>query len=130
MPGPSPRGSRHGMSLARNPALWTGLALIAIGGGNWINGAVKMSEYEAVASQPASTGDLDLPEEFPHLTERTNAALLEPLHNRVTTRSFAEGKRDFYSVVLTGGRLIVLLGTFSVIVATFLERRRPAAATP
>ncbi len=118
------------MSLARNPGLWAGLALIAIGGGNWINGAVKLSEYEAVASQPPSSGSIDLPEEFPHLNERTNAALLEPLHSRMTTRSFAEGKRDFYSVVLTGGRLIMLLGAFCVLVTSYVESRRPDTATP
>ena len=31
------------MALVRNPALWTGLALIALGGGNWINGQVKLA---------------------------------------------------------------------------------------
>jgi len=117
------------MSLARNPGLWVGLALIAIGGGNWINGAVKLSEYEAVASQRPANTDLRLPVEYPHLNERTNAALLEPLHSRVTTRSLAEGKRDFYSVVLTGGRLIALLGVFSVVVSTVLERRRSASVS-
>lgn len=119
------------MSLARNPGLWVGLALIAIGGGNWINGAVKLSEYEAVASRRPTKGDIELPEGFPHLNERTNAALLEPLHSRVTSRSFAEGKRDFYSVVQSGGRLIVLIGAFSIVVSTYLERRRSSSvATP
>jgi hypothetical protein len=114
------------MALVRNPALWTGLALIALGGGNWINGQVKLAEYDAVASQSDTTG-VAVPAGFPHLNPRTNAALLEPLHSRLTTRSFAESKREFYGVVLTGGRVIVLLGAFLVVAASYWERRRLSA---
>jgi hypothetical protein len=118
------------MSLVRNPALWTGLALIALGGGNWINGQVKLAEYEAVASHPPLSSSTRPFDEFVHLDENTNAALLEPLRSRLTTRSLAEGKRDFYAVVLTGGRLLTLLGAFLVVATTYWERRRtqPRAA--
>ena len=116
------------MSLARNPALWTGLALIVLGGGNWINGRQKIEEYQTLAERPAQAVTVSSPEEYPYLNERTAAALLEPLRTRITTRSYAEGKRDFYRVVLTGGRLIVLLGAFLVVAATYWEHRREAAA--
>lgn len=115
------------MALVRNPALWTGLALMALGGGNWINGQVKLSEYEAVASQSEPAASAVVPAAFPHLNERTNRVLLEPLHSRLTTRSFADSKRDFYGVVLTGGRMILLLGVFLVVAATYWERRRLTA---
>jgi hypothetical protein len=118
------------MSLARNPTLWTGLALIAIGGGNWINGQVKLAEYEAVASHSEQAPSLGSTEGYPHLDARANAALLQPLRSRLTTRSFAEGKRDFYRVVLTGGRLIVILGAFLVVAATYWEHRRLAPSAP
>lgn len=112
------------MSLVRNPALWTGLALVALGGGNWVNGQIKLAEYEAVTRQPAAAATDRSFAEFRHLTERTNAALLEPLRNRLTTRTVAEGKRDFYAVVLSGGRIITLLGAFLMVASTYWERRR------
>lgn len=115
------------MSLVRNPALWTGLALIAVGGGNWINGRVKLAEYEAVASQPEEVTAVGSPEEFPYLNDRTTTTLLAPLRNRLTTRSVVEGKRDFYSVILAGGRVFVLFGCFLVVAATYWENRRQAA---
>ena len=116
------------MSLVRNPALWTGLALIAVGGGNWMNGQLKLAEYEAVASQPDQVAAVGSPEEFPYLNDRTTTTLLEPLRSRLTTRSLAEGKRDFYSVVRTGGRVLVLLGAFLMVAATYWENRREASA--
>lgn len=116
------------MSLARNPALWTGLALIVLGGGNWINGRQKIDEYQALSEQPAQATAVSSPQEYPNLNDRTAAALLEPLRTSISTRSYAEGKRDFYRVVLTGGRLIVLFGAFLVVAATYWERRREAAA--
>lgn len=118
------------MSLARNPALWTGLALIVLGGGNWINGQAKIEEYQALAEQPKQLADVSSPGEYPNLNERTAAKLLEPLRTRITTRSYAEGKRDFYRVVLTGGRLIMLLGAFLMVAATYWEHRREAGARP
>ena len=117
------------MSLVRNPALWTGLALIAVGGGNWLNGQAKMAEYEALASQPAQLAPASAPEEFPNLNERTTTTLLEPLRRSSTASSYVEGKRDFYRVVLSGGRVLVLLGAFFVVTATYWENRRRATAT-
>lgn len=117
------------MSLVRNTALWTGLALIAVGGGNWINGQTKMAEYEALASQPVPVVGSGSAEEFPNLNERTTATLLDPLRSRTSGSSYVEGKREFYRVVLSGGRVLVLLGGFFVVAATYWENRRRQAAT-
>jgi hypothetical protein len=116
------------MSLVRNPALWTGLALIAIGGGNWINGQAKMAEYEALSSHPPEITTVSAPEEFPNLNERTTTTLLEPIRSRSSAGSYFEGKRDFYRVVLSGGRVLVLFGAFFVVTATYWENRRRATA--
>jgi len=117
------------MALVRNPALWAGLALIAIGGGNWLNGRVKIADYDAVIAQRAQVEPASSPEEFPNLNERTATTLLAPLRSRVSQTSYDEGKRDFYRVVLTGGRVLVLIGAFLVVAATYWEHRREAATT-
>jgi hypothetical protein len=116
------------MSLVRNPALWTGLALLAVGGGNWINGQAKMGEYEALAAQPPQLAAANAREEFPNLNARTTTTLLAPLRNRSDSNSYVEGKRDFYRVVLAGGRVLVLLGAFLIVAATYWENRRQASA--
>ena len=116
------------MSLVRNPALWTGLALMAVGGGNWLNGRIKLVEYETMLDQPTAVAAANSPDEYPNLNERTTATLLEPLRTR-STGSYAEGKRDFYRVVATGGRLLAFFGAFCVAAAAYWENRRQASAT-
>jgi hypothetical protein len=56
-------------------------------------------------------------EEFNQLTARTNARLLRPLQAKNDVRTAITQKLDFYRVVESGGRLVMLFGLFTVVVA-------------
>ncbi len=109
---------------AHNPVLWVGITLLTLGAGNWVNGYTKIAAYDAIVAQ-ASGQQTEAPfDGFPNLTERTNRSLLRPLHSPVAIRSFAEGKREFYRVVLSGGRILTLFGLCLVVMALLWQRRR------
>jgi hypothetical protein len=114
----------------RSPLFLTGVALVLLGGGNWINGQVKLGEYDALGEQSLPAAAVAAPEGYRHLTARTNANLLRPLQHRLTERSHAERKRDFYRLVLAGGRLLTLFGVFMVAVGLWRERQRPGRRDP
>ncbi len=110
--------------LLRSPILGIGLALIAVGGGNWINGSIKLAEYDAVISQGDQHVGAGSYEGYRQLTAEMNAQLLRPLTNNMASRSRPEEKREFYIVVLRGGRLLTLFGAFLVLLAVVRHRRR------
>lgn len=123
--------SDRGVSVrraARNPLLAAGFAIMLLGAGNWINGQQKLAEYAALVQQDATRVPAESFGGFPHLTAETNAALLRPLRSPLGTRSFAQGKLEFYRVVLMGGRLFALFGAFTMVVALIWDRRRQTAA--
>ena len=116
--------------LVRNPVLGAALAILALGGGNWINGHVKLAEYEKIVARDTTQPAMESYEGFSHLSARTNANLLRPLLSPLISRSFAEGKLEFYRVVVTGGRLLVLFGLFLLVVALLWDRRQSRGARP
>ncbi len=94
----------------RNPLLPVGALLFALGVGNtWVS-ADKVEQYgrrletAAAVEMPADLSELE------HLTARTNASILRRLHRGAGQSSVAAAKRDFYTLVYNGGRLIALLG--------------------
>jgi hypothetical protein len=101
------------MAAWRDPLLPVGLLLVMIGLGNWYTGGSKSVEYE----QLLADGNLPTPmqsiAEFPELDTRTNATLLARLQRGRGESSIAYAKLDFYKVVQSGGRLLILLGLFS-----------------
>jgi len=110
--------------LLRNPLLGIGLALVALGTGNWINGRMKIDEYATIAARETAEPQVESYEGFPHLTQRTNANLLRPLTSPSSMYSYAAGKVEFYRVVVTGGQLLVTLGSLLLIVGALREHRQ------
>src|SRR5262245_44992428 len=107
----------------RHPALPIGIVLLVLGLGNWLVSRSKLLEYErrgAAAEVIDGAGSLD---GFTRLTPRTNATLLERLHRRLGDYGVADAKRDFYTVVQSGGRLITAVGLLLVGIA-LLQRWR------
>ena len=115
------------MSAFRNPVLPIGIVLVVLGFGNWYTGRGKAHEYELLLDarhMPANVADFA---EFPELTERTNATLLAPLQRGGDESDFVSAKLDFYRVVQSGGRIIMLAGLFcaaaGLIHAWYRQRR-------
>ena len=81
--------------------LVAGVLLIAFGIGNWITGAVRTQPYiEYLRLHPG-----------PRLQNSSlKAELLEPTDDERQERDVARAKLEFYQVVQSGGRFMVLLG--------------------
>src|SRR5271156_6563284 len=94
----------------RHPALPIGIVLVVLGLGNWVASRDKIAEYEHRVREPDPSEGPSSLEGFTHLTPRTNATLLERLHPHFGDYGVAEARRDFYTVVQSGGRFIVVSG--------------------
>jgi hypothetical protein len=119
----------------RHPALPAGIVLLVLGFGNWMVSHNKILEYERRARGPDVVDRSESLEGFTQLTPRTNAMVLERLHRRLGDYGVAAAKRDFYTVVQSGGRLIAVVGLLLMgvgLLQRWRDRRinRPAAERP
>ena len=81
--------------------LVAGVLLIAFGVGNWVTGAVRTAPYaEYLRLHP----DPRIP------NSSLKAELLAPTDDERQGRDVARAKLEFYTVVQSGGRFMVLLG--------------------
>jgi hypothetical protein len=112
------------MSAFRNPLFPVGLLLVVLGFGNWYTGRDKGREYERLLASghlPANLADYD---EFRELNGRTNATLLNPIQRGSDESTFVNAKLDFYKVVQSGGRILVLAGLFCAAAGLIHSRHR------
>jgi hypothetical protein len=105
-------------------ALPIGLVLMVLGLGNWGVSRTKVIEYSRRAGTPEPVESRASYAEFQRLTARTNARLLQGLHRGAGDYRDAEAKRDFYTVLQSGGRFFTLVGVLLVGVATLQHWRR------
>lgn len=100
----------------RHPALPVGFLLFALGVGNTLVSAGKIEQY-AQQLEPATSLETSFDRgEIQHLTARTNEALLRRLHRGPGPATLAAAKRDFYTLVYNGGRLIALAGVLLALI--------------
>lgn len=100
------------MSTLRSPLLPVGLLLVIIGFGNWYTGQDKGAEYELLLAAGNLPAPVEQFEDFRELNAHTTATLLSPLQRGADEHTIANAKLDFYKVVQSGGRLLILLGLF------------------
>jgi len=111
------------------------MVLLVLGLGNWMVSRNKILEYERRARAPDVVERSGSLAGFTQLTPRTNAMLLERLHRHLGDYGVADAKRDFYTVVQSGGRLIAVVGLLLMgvgLLQRWRDRRvnRPAAGPP
>jgi len=100
------------MNFVRHPLLPIGVILVVLGFGNWYTGMDRSREAErtlAAGDRPALPDDI---EDFRELDAHTTTTLLSPLRRGGDASSMVHAKLDFYQVVQSGGRMLVLLGLF------------------
>jgi hypothetical protein len=103
------------MRLIRNPLLPIGLLLVMLGFGNWYAGKDKGAEYEHLLASDKIPGPAARFDEFRELDAHTTATLLSPLRHGSDQHTLIATKLDFYKVVQSGGRILILLGLFCAV---------------
>lgn len=92
----------------KNPLLVAGLALLVLGTGNWIAGEIRARPYVVyLRDNPAPSAE----------SRDLKASLLEPEDEEREHRDIARAKLDFYELVQTGGRILILAGVLCLGVA-------------
>ncbi|HXQ24711.1 MAG TPA: hypothetical protein VN812_23740 [Candidatus Acidoferrales bacterium] len=100
------------MSTLRSPLLPVGLLLVVLGFGNWYTGQDKGAEYERLLAAGNLPAPVEQFEDFRELDARTTTTLLTALQRGADEYTIVNAKLDFYKVVQSGGRLLILLGLF------------------
>lgn len=116
--------------------LVAGFLCLVLGLGNWVVGAVEMARYQGLLHKTAQTGLEDSYRSFQELDHQKNEEVLRPINEDREKYNAARVKLDFYYVVVSGGRVLFLLGallTFFALIRvirqdTVMKMRRLAAS--
>jgi hypothetical protein len=98
----------------KSTLLIAGVVLLLLGVGNWVTGTIRLREHEAIVRTPLPT---------PHGVTHPHAGHSGSSQEEV---EIARGRMDFYHVVASGGRLMVLTG-FVLVTFALARRLRPQA---
>jgi hypothetical protein len=90
--------------------LVAGFLLLVLGIGNWIAGAVELTKYQSLLRKTAETGLEESYRSFQELDQQKNEEVLRRINEDRERYNASRVKMDFYYVVLSGGRLLFLLG--------------------
>ncbi len=117
--------------------LVAGFLCLFLGLGNWIVGAVEITRYQGLLNRTIQTGLEDSYRSFQELDHQKNEEVLRPINQDREKYNVARVKLDFYYVVVSGGRILFLLGallTFFALIRlirqdTVVKMKRLAAST-
>ena len=90
--------------------LVAGFLLLVLGIGNWIAGAVELTKYQGLLRKTVETGLEESYRNFQELDQQKNEEVLRRINEDRERYNTARVQMDFYYVVLSGGRLLFLLG--------------------
>jgi len=96
--------------LYSSHVLVAGMILLVLGIGNWIVGAVQVTQYRDFLRSNSKTGLEENYRNFQELTREKNQGILRRINEDREKYNAARVKLDFSYVVLRGGRLLFLLG--------------------
>jgi len=105
-----------------------GLGCLLLGMGNWIIGAVETAKYQNLLLKTAQTGLEDSYRNFQQLDQQRNEEVLRRLTENREKYNAARVKLNFFYVVLTGGRLLFLIGSLIAVVTLFRLIQRDTQA--
>jgi len=108
--------------------LVTGILLLTLGLGNWIVGAVQVTQYRSLLQSNSKTGLEESYRSFQELTPQKNKAILRRINEDREKHNAARVKLDFSYVVLRGGRVLFLIGLGLTLFA-FIKVIRQDAST-
>ena len=108
--------------------LVTGFVLLILGIGNWMVGAMEVTKYQGIMENTARTGLENSYLNFQELDYQKNEEVLRRINQARERYNAARVKIDFYSVVLSGGRWLFILGLVLSAVALMRIIRRDTIA--
>jgi len=105
-----------------------GLVCLVFGVGNWVVGTIETVKYQNLLLKTAHTGLEDSYRSFQQLDQQRNEEVLRRLTENREKYNAARVKLNFFYVVLTGGRLLFLIGCVITVVMMVRMIRRDAQA--
>jgi hypothetical protein len=90
--------------------LIAGIACLGLGIGNWAVGAVETGKYQNLIHRTEQTGLEESYRSFQELDHQKNEEVLRRINEDREKYNAARVKLNFFSVVLTGGRILFLCG--------------------
>lgn len=104
----------------------SGLICLLMGVGNWTVGAIETSKYQALLFKTARTGLEENYRNFQELDHQKNEEVLRRINEDREKFNGARVKLNFFYVVLTGGRVLFVLGALLTVTAVVRLIRRDA----
>jgi hypothetical protein len=106
--------------------LMAGFVCLIMGIGNWTVGAIETSKYQALLFKTARTGLEENYRSFQELDHQKNEEELRRINEDREKFNGARVKLNFFYVVLTGGRVLFVVGAVLSVVAVFRLIRQDA----
>jgi hypothetical protein len=103
-----------------------GFLCVFLGVGNWAVGAVETAKYQALLQRTTQTGLEETYRSFQELDHHKNEEVLRRINEDRDRYNAARVKLNFFYVVLTGGRVLFLLGALLTFVALIRLIRKDA----
>ena len=103
-----------------------GLVCLVLGIGNWAVGAIETAKYQSLLRQTAQTGLEETYRSFQELDQQKNAEVLRRINDDREKSNAARAKLNFFFVVLTGGKLLFVIGAMLALSAAVGLIRRDA----
>lgn len=103
-----------------------GLVCLVLGIGNWIVGAIETAKYQALLRKTAQTGLEETYRSFQELDHQKNEEVLRRINDDREKYNAARVKLNFFFVVLTGGKLLFVVGAILALSAAVRLIRRDA----
>ena len=101
-----------------NSLMVSGLVCLVLGIGNWTVGALETAKYQALLRKTAQTGLEETYRSFQELDQQKNAEVLRRINDDREKSNAAKVKLNFFFVVLTGGKLLFVIGAILALSAT------------
>jgi hypothetical protein len=112
--------------LCASYLMMSGLLCAVMGVGNWTVGAVETRKYQSLLYKTTQTGLEESYRSFQQLDYQKSEEVLRRITEDREKYNAARVKLNFFYVVLTGGRLLFLLGIALMVTALVRLIRRDA----
>ncbi|HJX10752.1 MAG TPA: hypothetical protein VJ733_09660 [Candidatus Binatia bacterium] len=106
--------------------LISGIVCFVLGIGNWMVGAIETAKYQSLLHKSGQTGLEESYRNFQELDHQKNEAVLQRINEDRERYNTARVKLNFFFVVLTGGRVLFLVGVVIILWSLVRLIRRDA----